>query len=104
VYRMYSLTNGIGTALTGVAGAFLVTFFYTIPKVGTPWMLKAFVIVVLGGMGSLPGAIIGALIIGVVESVASYLLNPSIAPLFMYLIFVIILVFRPIGLLGKETL
>jgi branched-chain amino acid transport system permease protein len=104
VYRIYSLTNGIGTALAGVAGALLVTFFYTVPKVGTPWMLKAFVIVVLGGMGSLPGAIIGAFIIGVVESVASYLLNPSIAPLFMYLIFVVILVFRPIGLLGKETL
>jgi len=104
VYRSYSLTNGIGTALTGVAGALLATFFYTVPTVGTPWMLKAFVIVVLGGMGSLPGAVIGAFIIGVVESLASYLLTPAIAPLFMYLIFVIILIFRPLGLLGKETI
>ena len=104
VYRIYSITNGAGTALAGIAGAFLVTFFYTVPGVGTPWMLKAFVIVVLGGMGSIPGAILGAFIIALVESLSSYLINPAIAPFFMYLIFVVILVVRPIGLLGKETL
>lgn len=104
VYRIYSITNGVGTALAGIAGAFLATFFYTVPGVGTPWMLKAFVIVVLGGMGSIPGAILGAFIIALVESLSSYLITPAIAPFFMYLIFVVILVVRPIGLLGKETL
>lgn len=104
VYRIYSITNGVGTALAGIAGAFLATFFYTVPGVGTPWMLKAFVIVILGGMGSIPGAILGAFIIALVESLSSYLITPAIAPFFMYLIFVVILVVRPIGLLGKETL
>ncbi|MFH0768762.1 MAG: branched-chain amino acid ABC transporter permease [Chloroflexota bacterium] len=104
VYRMYSLTNGLGTALAGIAGALLATFFYTVPTVGTHWSIMAFIIVVLGGMGSLPGAIIGAFIIGLVESVTSYLLTPAIAPVFMYLIFVVILVLRPIGLLGREAL
>ena len=102
VYRVYSLTNGIGTALAGVAGALLATFFYATPSVGTPWVLKSFVIVVLGGMGSIPGAIIGAFIIGLVESLSSYFITPAIAPFFMYIIFVLILLIRPSGLLGKE--
>ena len=98
------MTNGIGTALAGVAGALLATFFYTVPTVGTPWVLKSFVIVILGGMGSIPGAVLGALIIGLVESFSSYFITPAISPFFMYIIFVIILLVRPVGLLGKETL
>lgn len=104
VYRVYSLTNGVGTALAGVAGALLATFFYTNPTVGTPWVLKSFVIVVLGGMGSIPGAIVGSLIIGLVESLSSYFITPAISPFFMYIIFIVILLVRPVGLLGKETL
>lgn len=104
VYRVYSLTNGIGTALAGVAGALLATFFYTVPTVGTPWVLKSFVIVILGGMGSIPGAVLGAFIIGIVESLSSYFITPAISPFFIYIIFVVILLVRPVGLLGKETL
>ena len=67
-------------------------------------MLKSFVIVILGGMGSVPGAVVGALIIGLVESLSSYFITPAISPFFMYIIFVVILLVRPVGLLGKETL
>jgi len=104
VYRVYSITNGIGTALAGVAGALLATFFYVTPSVGTPWVLKSFVIVVLGGMGSVLGAVIGAFIIGLVESLSSYFITPAIAPFFMYTIFVLILLVKPSGLFGKEIL
>jgi branched-chain amino acid transport system permease protein len=100
--RIYNYAFGISTALMGVAAAVLVPFYYTHPSVGTSFVLKAFVIVVLGGLGSMPGAAVGGLIVGVVEGVVGVYLQASVAQIVLFGIFVAVLFFRPMGLFGVE--
>lgn len=100
--RTYFLTFVLGTGLAGVAGAFFAPIYAIYPTVGFNIMLVAFVIVVLGGMGSLPGALVGALIIGVVEALTSYYIGADARQIVYFLAFVAILVVRPAGLLGAK--
>lgn len=102
--RMYKIAFGLGIACVAVAGISMTPFFYVAPVVGPKFTLVAFVIVVLGGLGNIPGAVLGALIIGVVESVAELLMPaPSLKELAVYILFILVLLFRPEGIFGKRS-
>jgi branched-chain amino acid transport system permease protein len=96
------LAFGIGSALSGAAGALIAPTYYIYPQVGGAFTLKAFVIVVLGGMGSIVGATLGGLIIGVTESLAAIYVASGLKELVVYVLFLALLLFRPSGLLGKS--
>jgi branched-chain amino acid transport system permease protein len=100
--RIYNVAFALGTALMGIAGAVLVPFYYIHPAVGTTFILKAFVICVLGGLGSMPGAALGGLIVGVVEGVIGLYTQAAVAQVALLGLFVLLLFVRPMGLLGVE--
>lgn len=102
VKRMSVLAFGLGTALAGTAGALLAPTYYIFPQVGGPFTLKAFVVVVLGGMGSIVGATLGGILIGVTESMSAVYVASGLKELVVYVLFLLILLFRPAGLLGKS--
>lgn len=102
-YQIYRITFGLGLALTGIAGASLMTFYYVFPKVGFPFALTAYIVCVLGGLGRLNGAILGGLIIGVAQSVGAYLIHPEYKMVFSFAIFLAVLYFKPGGLFGGVT-
>jgi len=104
VRRMGLLAFGLGTALAGTAGALVSPTYYIFPQVGSAFTLKAFVIVVLGGMGSIIGATLGGIIIGTVESLAASYVSSGLKELFVYLLFLFVLLVKPSGLLGKSRL
>lgn len=101
VRRIYAIAFGLGTACVGAAGAVVLPFFYVSPDVGDVFILTAFVVVVLGGMGNFVGALLGGLIIGVVEGFGG-LLPGSLRLLVVFIIFVLVLLFKPSGLLGTK--
>ena len=101
VNRLYYLALGIGTACVGVAGGILMPMYSVFPTVGSYFALTAFVVVVLGGMGSMTGAFVGGLIIGVVEAFSGFFLAPALNEVVYFLVFILILVFKPSGLMGK---
>jgi len=100
VYKVYSLTFGIGTAVLAVAGAGMVPFYYVNPSMGLSLGVKSFIVVVLGGLGSVPGALIGGLILGVVESVTAQFVTATSSVIFSFLLFIIVLFTRPKGIMG----
>jgi branched-chain amino acid transport system permease protein len=100
--RIYNMAFGLGSALMGIAGAILAPFYYTHPAVGTSFILKAFVICVLGGLGSMPGAALGGLIVGVLEGVIGLYTQAAAAQVVLLGLFVLLLFIRPMGLLGVE--
>ncbi len=99
--RMQALAWGMAGAATGIAGALIATFFYTSPTVGETLAIVAFVTVSFGGFGSVLGALVAGLIIGVVESLSAYLIGPVYKDVIVYILFVLVLWFRPQGLMGK---
>ena len=99
-----SSPSGIGAALAGTAGALISPTYYIYPQVGGAFTLKAFVIVVLGGMGSIIGATLGGVIIGAVESLAAVYISSGLKELFVYVLFLIVLLVKPSGLLGKSRM
>jgi branched-chain amino acid transport system permease protein len=99
---IYNYAFGISTALMGIAAATLVPFYYIHPGVGTSFLLKAFVIVILGGLGSMPGAAVGGLAVGVIEGVIGIWTQAAVAQILLFAVFVAMLFFRPAGLLGVE--
>ncbi|WP_408008418.1 branched-chain amino acid ABC transporter permease [Pseudalkalibacillus sp. A8] len=103
VKRIYLLAFGIGSALVGLAGAMLMPIYSVYPTVGTSFVLIAFVVVVLGGMGSMFGAFFGGLIIGLVEALSGVLFSPGLKEAVYFAIFILVLLFRPSGIfsLGK---
>jgi branched-chain amino acid transport system permease protein len=96
------LAFGIGSALAGTAGALIAPTYYIFPQVGATFTLKAFVIVVLGGMGSIVGATLGGLIIGVTESMSAIYVASGLKELVVFVLFLALLLFKPSGLLGKS--
>jgi branched-chain amino acid transport system permease protein len=104
VRRMSLVAFGLGTALAGTAGALVSPTYYIFPQVGSAFTLKAFVIVVLGGMGSVIGATLGGLVIGTVESLAAAYVSSGLKELFVYLLFLFVLLVKPSGLLGKSRM
>lgn len=102
--RMYRTAFGLGIACVAIAGIVMTPFFYVAPVVGPKFTLVAFVIVVLGGLGNIPGAVIGALIVGLVESLgALFMPSPSLKDLAVYVLFILVLLFRPQGLFGTKA-
>jgi branched-chain amino acid transport system permease protein len=99
--RMQALAWGMAGAATGIAGALIAMFFYTSPTVGETLAIIAFVTVSFGGFGSVLGALVAGLIIGVVESMSAYLIGPVYKDVIVYVLFVLVLWFRPQGLMGK---
>jgi branched-chain amino acid transport system permease protein len=102
VRRMSVLATGIGAGLAAVAGALISPTYYIFPQVGQPFTLKAFVIVVLGGMGSVMGATVGGILIGATESLAGAYISSGLKDLVVYVLFLLILLFKPAGLFGKS--
>jgi branched-chain amino acid transport system permease protein len=100
--RVYGVAYGLSAAMMGIAAAVLVPFFYIHPGVGTSFLLKAFVIVVLGGLGSMPGAALGGLLVGVIEGAVGLWVQAAVAQIVLFALFVAILFVRPTGLLGVE--
>jgi len=100
VNHVYVIAFGLGTAFVGVAAGLLAPQYPVFPTVGTYFVLTAFVIVVLGGLGSLYGAVAGSMIIGVVDTLAGYYIAPDLKEVVYFGIFLWILVLRPNGLLG----
>ena len=96
------MAYGLSAALMAIAAAVLVPFFYVHPGVGTSFLLKVFVIVVLGGIGSMPGAAIGGLLVGGIEGVVALYVQAAVAQIVLFAIFVGVLFVRPGGLLGVE--
>lgn len=103
VEHIFAATYGIGIACLGAAACLLLPSFYVDPFTGNMFVLVAFTIVVLGGMGSIIGALVGGFIIGVTESVGGLILGESLGQIGISLIFILILVFRPTGLFGGKT-
>ena len=103
VDHVYAMSFGIGTACVGAAACLLLPSFYVNPGVGQLFVLIAFTVVVLGGMGSFVGALVGGLLIGVTESLGGLFFGESIGQLGIFLIFIAVLLFRPTGLFGRRA-
>lgn len=100
---LYALTFGVGAAVAGFSGALLTLLVDARPSSASEYTLLAFTIVIVGGLGSLPGAILGGLLIGVTEAVAGFLFEPSLKSLFSYSVLILVLLLRPKGLLGRRS-
>ena len=103
VEHVYAMSFGIGLACLGAAACFLLPAYYVNPQVGSGFVLVAFTIVVLGGMGSYVGALAGGLLIGVVESLSGFFLGESLGQIGIFAIFIAVLLFRPTGLFGARA-
>ena len=103
VDKVYALSFGIGMACVGAAACFLLPTYYVNPQVGSGFVLIAFTIVVLGGMGSFAGALVGGLLIGVVESLGGLWFGDTLGQMGIFAIFIVVLLVRPQGLFGARA-
>jgi branched-chain amino acid transport system permease protein len=103
VKRLYAITFGIGAACVGAAGSLTIMLVQAQPFLAVEYTLLAFTIVIIGGLGSLRGAIAGGLLIGVSEAVAGFLLEPSLKSVFSFGLLILVLLIRPQGLFGKPA-
>ncbi|MGN6097235.1 MAG: branched-chain amino acid ABC transporter permease, partial [Bosea sp. (in: a-proteobacteria)] len=103
VAHIYAVTFGLGAACVAIAACLLMPTFYVTPRAGNAFVLVAFTIVVLGGMGSIAGALLGALFIGVVESLCGLFFGESLGQIGIFLIFILVLLVKPTGLFGARA-
>jgi branched-chain amino acid transport system permease protein len=103
VAHIYAVTFGLGTACLAVAACLLIPTYYVNPSAGNAFVLIAFTIVVLGGMGSVAGALLGGLFVGVVESLSGLYLGESLGQIGIFAMFILVLLFRPSGLFGERA-
>jgi branched-chain amino acid transport system permease protein len=102
VERVFAIAYGIGLATLGAAACLLMPIFYVSPTTGHVFVMVAFTVVVLGGMGSFPGAVVGGLVVGLTESFGGLFLGESLGQIGISLIFILILLLRPSGLFGAR--
>lgn len=98
---IYNITFGLGVAILGLFGALLVPFFSITPTLGISFGIKSFIVVVLGGIGSIWGCVVGGIVLGLFEAVASQFVTATSAAIFSFGLFIVILLVRPKGLMGK---
>jgi branched-chain amino acid transport system permease protein len=103
VAHIYAVTFGLGTACLAIAACLLIPTYYVNPHVGNAFVLVAFTIVVLGGMGSVAGSLLGGLFVGVVESLSGLYLGESLGQIGIFVMFILVLLFRPSGLFGERA-
>jgi branched-chain amino acid transport system permease protein len=103
VAHIYAVTFGLGTACLAIAACLLLPTYYVNPTAGNAFVLVAFTIVVLGGMGSVTGALIGGLFVGVVESLSGLYLGESLGQIGIFVMFILVLLLRPNGLFGERA-
>jgi branched-chain amino acid transport system permease protein len=103
VAHIYAVTFGLGTACLAIAACLLLPTYYVNPHVGNAFVLVAFTIVVLGGMGSVTGALAGGLFVGVVESLCGLYLGESLGQIGIFVMFILVLLVRPTGLFGERA-
>jgi len=103
VAHIYAVTFGLGTACLAIAACLLMPTYYVNPGAGNAFVLIAFTIVVLGGMGSVTGALAGGLFVGVVESLSGLYLGESLGQIGIFVMFILVLLFRPSGLFGERA-
>src|SRR5499427_6839812 len=103
VAHIYAVTFGLGTACLAIAACLLIPTYYVNPGAGNAFVLIAFTIVVLGGMGSVAGALIGGLLVGVVESLCGLYLGEALGQIGIFVTFILVLLLRPNGLFGERT-
>jgi len=103
IKKLYALTFGLGLACAGAAGAIMVALTDVTPMLAPSFTLLAFTIVIIGGLGSMAGALLGGLLIGVVEALASAVIAPSMKSMVSFALLVVVLALRPQGLLGKAA-
>lgn len=102
VNNIYAITFGIGAMMAGLAGVILVIVFPTTTSVAGVYLGKAFVVCVVGGLGSVPGALVGGLVLGIVESLAAHFFGPQNAPIVGFLLLLLLLLVKPTGLVGVK--
>lgn len=103
VKRLYAMTFGLGLACVGAAGSLMVTIADAAPNLAPAYTLLAFTIVIIGGLGSMAGALVGGVLIGVSEALAGFFLAPSMKSMFSFALLIAVLVLRPQGLLGRRA-
>ena len=103
VAHIYAVTFGLGTACLAIAACLLIPTYYVNPGAGNAFVLIAFTVVVLGGMGSVAGALIGGLFVGVVESLSGLFLGESLGQIGIFVMFILVLLLRPNGLFGERA-
>jgi branched-chain amino acid transport system permease protein len=103
VSKIYNITFGLGCAVLGIIGSLMVPFYPVSPSLGIAFGIKSFIVVVLGGIGSLPGCILGGLLLGIVESVTAQFVTSTSAAIFSFVIFILVLTFKPTGLMGQRV-
>jgi branched-chain amino acid transport system permease protein len=103
VKRLYALTFGLGLACVGAAGSLMVTVADVSPALAPAYTLLAFTIVIVGGLGSMTGALVGGVLIGVTEALAGFVFAPSLKSLFSFALLIVVLALRPQGLMGRRA-
>jgi branched-chain amino acid transport system permease protein len=103
VNRFYATAFGIGAACVAAAGTFLLLLVDVQPYLGGDYTLLSFIIVIIGGLGSMPGALLGGLLVGVSEGLSAYFVAPSLKSLFSYGLLILVLLIRPQGLMGRRA-
>jgi len=103
VGRLYAVTFGMGAACVGAAGTLLLMLVDVQPYIAGDYTLLSFIIVIVGGLGSMPGALLGGLLVGVSEGLSAYFIAPSLKSLFSFGLLIVVLLIRPQGLLGRRA-
>jgi branched-chain amino acid transport system permease protein len=103
VKRYYLIAMGLGAALTGIAGVLIIPFQAAYPLVGAHYTLMAFVVVVLGGLGNMTGALIGGLFLGVIETLTGTYIDPALQQVAVFAVFIVALIVRPQGIFGGSA-
>jgi branched-chain amino acid transport system permease protein len=101
VKRLYAVTFGLGAACVGAAGCLMLLLIDVQPYIATDYTLLAFIIVILGGLGSMPGALLGGVLVGVSEALSGFVVDPSLKSAFSFALLILVLLVRPQGLLGR---
>ena len=101
VQRLYCIAFGIGICIVAIAASILIPFYYVFPTLSATFGVKSFIIVIMGGLGNIRGALVAGLLVGIMEAALGYLLGPTTAEMLIFIAFILTMLFKPSGLLQK---